>query len=1128
MVAFPLDAFTGAAFETALRGILGAISTIVQKATVLQEKDLASLGDAAEQLHSLAEHVQSALGEKILGQHPVVVRFLHEVKGVESRVRSFLDRPSTGMGLGMYRNNALMPTLLSEVEELRRKLPTCSLNLAVLSEKRVTDAIRRLVWPRPGSGTRSETGSGTCLLRCMERPCSKNTSRVTDVSWENSISEAGESSGSGLPLDGVVGLDDHCERVIKLLLDEDDAALAENRHLRSMEGKSRCAMGGWPLIGLWGMGGVGKTTLATAVFQSPVLREHFAGGMFWALIGRRPDICRTQIALWKRLSGDERLDYSYRSYTKELWYEKLKTELKKRRVLLVLDDVWKREDVKWLEVVDQSVNSKILLTTRHADVMVDKVKEYPYYVRMLDSKHSFQLFCQHAFDGGIDAAPTEVHKIARKVADSCCGLPIALKIAGSRFRSATVEKWKDARRRMQRGLDPVRAEVQDPRITEKDARERVRDSINALDEVDKRLRGLLYDFVFFKEDKWVPLNHIVEIWAANLEIGDKVTAFTLLSFLIGRCLVDWHPTAYDLRDKIACNMYGALMKHVSHGFCGLHDVVWEVIEEDVDALQEDDGDHARIIINWHRHQLGSSVRRLGGRSVKRLLVHSMPVSVQNCAVSQLLKGKPALQLSKMEVLHLKGSLDGEVGAHGCMLGGNGDSRPLKWLRSILPRTGLSEGKLNHHALRVLDLQYLWKIPEDFSAFPNLVVFKVRSFDHCSTDDDFSLPVVYQPLPVNIGLASQLQVVEVLGFVLKIGIPISILGLRHLRELRLNSMHTPRIPKEELETDKLISGYMPFDEFTRRVLTNFKHIEEVWLPYRSPVKALGDMLPSNRRAINGMASQRGLYPHCHDLFTPSSCDSNLLIHRIENQPYQWASPEGLRLKVLSVWTESLSNFCSWDLLDTFANLEVLTLQVHDADAIRLSEDISHLRNLRHLVIIIDQGSSQKTDLGVAENPQAFPSLEVLKIWTKQPIPVPEYRANAFPKLHTMVISKLWLDDTFEMLHIWPSLCHVVVHDGYHSDERWRHPRLRRQELKITINSWGLPAAVPTKVMKMAATIARSCIWGAADPRSHRHERYMDAMTEDGGAMRAENVIAQAGKSFNLSAISPPFFVGFEGC
>lgn len=99
------------------------------------------------------------------------------------------------------------------------------------------------------------------------------------------------------------------------------------------------------VTGVHGTGGFGKTTLAAWVCHHPEVRAAFPDGVLWAQLGQDPP--HQRIIAWARdlvtlLTGTEPPVYA----TVEAAGEHLGATLEGRRVLLVVDDVWRREDVE--------------------------------------------------------------------------------------------------------------------------------------------------------------------------------------------------------------------------------------------------------------------------------------------------------------------------------------------------------------------------------------------------------------------------------------------------------------------------------------------------------------------------------------------------------------------------------------------------------------------------------------------------------------------------------------------------------------------------------------------------------------------------------------------------------------
>jgi len=111
-------------------------------------------------------------------------------------------------------------------------------------------------------------------------------------------------------------------------------------------------------IGIYGMGGVGKTTLVTHIYNQ--LLERRDTHVYWITVSQDTSINRLQTSLARRIG----LDLS--SEDEELHRAvALKKELKKKQKwVLILDDLWKAFDPQKLGVPDQVEGCKLILTTR--------------------------------------------------------------------------------------------------------------------------------------------------------------------------------------------------------------------------------------------------------------------------------------------------------------------------------------------------------------------------------------------------------------------------------------------------------------------------------------------------------------------------------------------------------------------------------------------------------------------------------------------------------------------------------------------------------------------------------------------------------------------------------------------
>ena len=89
-------------------------------------------------------------------------------------------------------------------------------------------------------------------------------------------------------------------------------------------------------IGLHGMGGIGKSVLASALAHDRKLREAFPDGIVWIGLGSLPDLRARMQDVHLALGGVGAIA------TEHEGKEKLRDLIRDKAVLLVIDDVWRR------------------------------------------------------------------------------------------------------------------------------------------------------------------------------------------------------------------------------------------------------------------------------------------------------------------------------------------------------------------------------------------------------------------------------------------------------------------------------------------------------------------------------------------------------------------------------------------------------------------------------------------------------------------------------------------------------------------------------------------------------------------------------------------------------------------
>ncbi|XP_039165359.1 TMV resistance protein N-like [Eucalyptus grandis] len=152
-------------------------------------------------------------------------------------------------------------------------------------------------------------------------------------------------------------------------------------------------------IGIYGMGGIGKTALAKIVFNELCL--HFDGR--WSFIGdiRESSNKNGLVDLQKQLESDIFDSRFMEKLTNtDEWIYSIRRRASSKKVLIVLDDLDKKEQLKKLVGGPDTfgLGSRIIITTRDKQILEEEEGILAYEVKQMDHDRALELFSLHAFN----------------------------------------------------------------------------------------------------------------------------------------------------------------------------------------------------------------------------------------------------------------------------------------------------------------------------------------------------------------------------------------------------------------------------------------------------------------------------------------------------------------------------------------------------------------------------------------------------------------------------------------------------------------------------------------------------------------------------------------------------------
>lgn len=185
---------------------------------------------------------------------------------------------------------------------------------------------------------------------------------------------------------------------------------------------------GAALTSIYGLPGVGKTTLAVELAHDAAIRAHFQEGVLWAGLGPAPDVFAT-LNHWGTLLGISPLQAA-KLKSAEDWSRALRIQIGQHRFLLVIDDAWRIEAALAFKV--GGPNCGYLVTTRFPSVAHHFTADIDDALALheLDSDDGFALLSR--------LAPEVVRQEpdgARALVEAVGSLPLALTLMGKYLRA---------------------------------------------------------------------------------------------------------------------------------------------------------------------------------------------------------------------------------------------------------------------------------------------------------------------------------------------------------------------------------------------------------------------------------------------------------------------------------------------------------------------------------------------------------------------------------------------------------------------------------------------------------------------------------------------------------------------
>jgi WD40 repeat protein len=249
-------------------------------------------------------------------------------------------------------------------------------------------------------------------------------------------------------------------------------------------------------LGLLGMGGIGKSIIATALARDLKIRERFPDGVIWVTLGQEPNILARQSQIAEALGEKNR--FFQDSQQGKAIIGQLASD---KKLLLILDDAWDVRHVANFDVLPD--DSCIILTTRE-ETVIDAFGAEKYVLQLPNLDQCFLLLAEWV-EKTIDTLPNEAEEIIKE----CGYLPLAIAMIGALIRQnpknwiRTLDLLKDA------NLEKIKYQFQDypyPSLLKA-----IQISLDALPET---IRDRYIELSVFPEKTPIPFAALKILWRA--------------------------------------------------------------------------------------------------------------------------------------------------------------------------------------------------------------------------------------------------------------------------------------------------------------------------------------------------------------------------------------------------------------------------------------------------------------------------------------------------------------------------------------------------------------------------------------------------------------------------------------
>ncbi|KAK9159604.1 hypothetical protein Syun_005945 [Stephania yunnanensis] len=308
----------------------------------------------------------------------------------------------------------------------------------------------------------------------------------------------------------MIGRDIEKKQITQMLINDDFGSSSSSNNTDHQEIITAHHDIALPVIVIVGLGGLGKTTLAQLVYNNDAVDNHFQLKV-WICVSTNFRTTNLFFQILQQINPD---NTKSESSSEEVLLKDLQSQLKGRKILLVLDDVWNEVEEMWEKLIPplrsfSAKGSKILVTSRSQQVASAARAQTMYQLRGLSDDTCWGLIERRAFvPGGKVIRTPQLVEIGKEISKKCKGVPLAAKVLGGMLESKKeVHEWSAVR------------DAGFWNSTSDDTKQIMEVLKLSYDNLPSKLKPCFSYCAIFPKDYWILRESLIQLWMAQGLLG---------------------------------------------------------------------------------------------------------------------------------------------------------------------------------------------------------------------------------------------------------------------------------------------------------------------------------------------------------------------------------------------------------------------------------------------------------------------------------------------------------------------------------------------------------------------------------------------------------------------------------